>query len=650
MKYSVIIPTYNHCDDLLKPCVESIFKYTNLADIELIISANGCRDNTSLYLDELRYKFNQLNLANHFQVAWSDEPLGYPKATNAGIKLATTDKIVLLNNDCVLLHQNENDWLNILNSSFEQHEKCGISTVIKEYSSVINAEFAIFCCVMIHRKLFDEIGYLNEEYTPGAGEDTEFSLLAQQKGYIIDQPLKTIPQENANFHVSPFPIYHLAEGTVHDTSLVPDWGVYFTRNTIKLGIKFNNVWKKEKKQNDKKIAVITPVYNDVYRSYKIIDSVKKQTINNVYHYIYDDGSTDKFEIVMNEFEEDNSICYIKNEENKGQSFARNCAIKKAIEDGCDYIAFLDSDDFWNEDHLEKSIFFLNENNDVVYSKPFFISEKNEVMFPVSIYIPEVFIGKHLLYNNYIWISSVVAKKECFINNEFDSNLNSIEDWDMWIRLWKQNFNFIDKKETTIRYLIKENGQASIGRTKYPLLKQKHKTLDKLKLHLACGYDYQDDYINIDLYAPKDAKCDARFDIKKLPYPDNSIDEIKAFHVIEHFHFNEAKDLLSEWNRVLKPGGRIWLETPDFLESCKSFIDGHPSMDIENWRIFMYSHLFSTADPIPGQAHKFLFTEPQLRTHLMWTNFTNMNRLPPTSKYVQPHTEFLFLNMEAFKNV
>ena len=82
MKYSIVIPTYNHCQDFLKPCIESIFKYTDLADIELIISANGCTDETSLYLDELRYKFNSLNLANNFQVAWSDSPSGYPKATN----------------------------------------------------------------------------------------------------------------------------------------------------------------------------------------------------------------------------------------------------------------------------------------------------------------------------------------------------------------------------------------------------------------------------------------------------------------------------------------------------------------------------------------------------------------------------------------
>ena len=33
MKYSVVIPTFNHCDDLLKPCIEAIFKYTNMDDV-----------------------------------------------------------------------------------------------------------------------------------------------------------------------------------------------------------------------------------------------------------------------------------------------------------------------------------------------------------------------------------------------------------------------------------------------------------------------------------------------------------------------------------------------------------------------------------------------------------------------------------------
>jgi len=645
MKYSVVIPTYNHCDDLLKPCVESIFKYTNLADIELIISANGCSDNTSQYLDELRYKFNQLNLANHFQVAWSDAPLGYPKATNDGIKLATTDKVVLLNNDCILLEQKQNDWLNILNTPFEKNEKCGVSCVVKEHSKVMNYDFAIFFCVMVAKKLFDEIGYLNEEYTPGSGEDMEFCILAQQKGYQINQVYDIIPLDEKYF-TGQFPIYHLGEGTVHDKELVPEWSSVFLRNKFKLAKKYNTEWKKMKIQNDKKIAVITPAYNDIERIFFTIDCVKKQTVDNVTHYIYDDGSTDGLKKGMEELLLDSSVVYVHNQENKGQSNARNVLIKKAIEDGCDYIAFLDSDDFWFDNHLEKSIQHLSDN-DVVYSKPIFVGPEGIVLQAVNIPVPSMFIGKQLLHNNYIWISSVVAKKECFLNNEFDSSLNSIEDWDMWIRLWKENFKFVDKNIVTVRYLVKENSQASIGITKMPILNMKHGLLDKLRLHLACGHDYTEGYINIDFYAPEDAVCDARFDVMKLPYPDNSVDEIKAFHIIEHFHFFEIQEVLKEWCRVLKPGGRLWIETPDFLESCRSFVEGSPTMNIEDWRILLYNHFFAHAW-VPGQTHKFLFTETQLRTNLSWAGFKSSNRSEPASKYVRPDTYHLFLNMEAFK--
>ena len=49
MKYSIVIPTYNNCDKYLKPCIDSIVKYTEMTDIELVISANGCTDNTKCY-------------------------------------------------------------------------------------------------------------------------------------------------------------------------------------------------------------------------------------------------------------------------------------------------------------------------------------------------------------------------------------------------------------------------------------------------------------------------------------------------------------------------------------------------------------------------------------------------------------------------
>lgn len=167
----------------------------------------------------------------------------------------------------------------------------------------------------------------------------------------------------------------------------------------------------------------------------------------------------------------------------------------------------------------------------------------------------------------------------------------------------------------------------------------------IKLNLACGSDYQKDYINVDLYY--EGKVDERFDVSRIPYDDNSVDEIKAFHIIEHFHFKEVTDVLKEWNRVLKPGGRLWIETPDFLESCRAFVEGSPAMPIEEWRVFLYGHFFSQAW-LPGLTHKFLFTENQLRAHLDWAGFGKVNRISPSSDHVLPFNSHLFLAVEAFK--
>jgi len=254
MKYSVIIPTYNHCDDLLKPCVESIFKYTNLADIELIISANGCSDNTSLYLDQLRLEFNKLNLSKNFQIIWSDKPLGFAKAINAGIKQSTTNKIVLLNNDCILLDQEQNQWLDALNSKFE-NENCGISSVLNLHSEITNKKFAVFFCVMIHKKVFDKIGLLNEEYETGGCEDIEFCFESEKAGFELHECIITKWSEDEKMFVSGFPIYHKAEGTMDDDVSVPKWKEIFHNNELKLARKYNRDWYRWKLSNNFERAV-----------------------------------------------------------------------------------------------------------------------------------------------------------------------------------------------------------------------------------------------------------------------------------------------------------------------------------------------------------------------------------------------------------
>lgn len=250
MKYSVIVPTYNHCEDFLKPCIESILKYTNMAEVELIISANGCTDNTLQYLTSLQNQFNSLGFDENLKIVWSDSPLGYAKATNAGILSSTTDKIILLNNDTVLLEQRKSLWLELFMQAFTDNPKCGISAPLLSYSEAAGHHFAIFFAVMIDRKVFDVIGLLNEEYGIGSGEDIEFCIEAERAGFEIVECTEKHWDKNTLTNTGTFPIYHKGEGTVHDTSLVKGWDDIFYRNSLTLAKKYNREWyKKELHKN-----------------------------------------------------------------------------------------------------------------------------------------------------------------------------------------------------------------------------------------------------------------------------------------------------------------------------------------------------------------------------------------------------------------
>ena len=232
MKYSIVIPTYNHCEKYFKPCVDSIIKHTDMADVELVVSANGCKDNTQAYLNYL------YTAIPHLRVVWSDKALGYSKATNEGIKVCSTDHIVLLNNDTVLLDQVKNQWLQMLEAPFLQDERVGITGPIVQHSPDAGRNFCVFFCAMIHKKVFEKIGLLNEEYGVGTGEDVEFCIEAVNAGFtMVESAQKTL--ENPELYVGGFPIYHKGEGTVHDPELVQDFNNIFAKNGRKLARKYN---------------------------------------------------------------------------------------------------------------------------------------------------------------------------------------------------------------------------------------------------------------------------------------------------------------------------------------------------------------------------------------------------------------------------
>lgn len=98
----------------------------------------------------------------------------------------------------------------------------------------------------------------------------------------------------------------------------------------------------------------------------------------------------------------------------------------------------------------------------------------------------------------------------------------------------------------------------------------------MKINLGAGDFPLKDFLNVDIYEGKgiDLVCN----ILKLPFEDNSIEEIYAGHVIEHLTMDEARKGLKEWLRVLKPEGKIGIVVPEKDLTPKNMIDGEKFPD------------------------------------------------------------------------
>jgi glycosyltransferase involved in cell wall biosynthesis len=206
------------------------------------------------------------------------------------------------------------------------------------------------------------------------------------------------------------------------------------------------------------ISVIIPTYNRANLIEKAIKSVLKQTYQDFEIIIVDDGSTDNTEEIIRGFK-DKRVKYIKKyKKNRGISVARNIGIKIARGK---YIAFLDSDDEWFPEKLNKQIKILQDGSPelgVVYSISCYIDEsgKNINKLRNSKKV-EGYIYEDLLGKNYVGTpSTVLIRKECFHQvGLFDDLLNAQEDWDMWIRIAKY-YRFALIKIPLVKYRLHPN--------------------------------------------------------------------------------------------------------------------------------------------------------------------------------------------------
>jgi len=150
--------------------------------------------------------------------------------------------------------------------------------------------------------------------------------------------------------------------------------------------------------------------------------------------VIDDGSTDETEEILRKHWDDKLI-YIKMKVNKGAPVARNIGITYSKGD-C--VAFLDADDEWFAQKLEKQMALLNNLSSdfgLVYSGFDCINSCGRLVRK-SLPVEEGSIYSQLLVSNCVGtLSTVLLKKKYLMNiSGFDESLKSCQDWDLYLRL------------------------------------------------------------------------------------------------------------------------------------------------------------------------------------------------------------------------
>ncbi|UBF24885.1 glycosyltransferase [Kovacikia minuta CCNUW1] len=180
------------------------------------------------------------------------------------------------------------------------------------------------------------------------------------------------------------------------------------------------------------ISVIIPAYNSMTYLPETLNSVLGQTHADFEVLIIDDGSSDHVQEWASKIA-DSRVKLIA-QPNQGASAARNTGITHAQGK---YLAFLDADDLWQPNKLEKQLQCFAENPEVglVHTWVTMINEKSKPTGGILTSFSEGAVWEQLLERNTIACCSVMVRRDCFEQaGLFDQSLRSAEDWDMWIRI------------------------------------------------------------------------------------------------------------------------------------------------------------------------------------------------------------------------
>ncbi len=204
------------------------------------------------------------------------------------------------------------------------------------------------------------------------------------------------------------------------------------------------------------VSIITPSYNSSRFIAQTIESVISQAYKNWEMIIIDDCSPDNSNEIIKEYiKKDSRIKLIKLEKNSGPAVARNRAIQEAKGR---YIAFLDADDLWYPEKLDKQIKFMNENNlSFTYCAYKLIDDEYNNL---GIFIPP----EKVSYNSILKTNSIGCLTAIYdakiLGKVYMPNILKRQDYGLWLKILKQINTTKGILEPLAIYRLRKNSVSS----------------------------------------------------------------------------------------------------------------------------------------------------------------------------------------------
>ena len=207
------------------------------------------------------------------------------------------------------------------------------------------------------------------------------------------------------------------------------------------------------KLNQKKVSIIVNCYNGAKYLKECLDSIQKQSYKNYELIFWDNKSQDNSKEIFLNYKNDNRFKYFYADLHTTLYEARNLAIEKT---SGEYLAFLDTDDWWVEDYLLNRVKIFDQRDEYIFSFSncyhYFQRKKNKKIL-TKIIMPSGNVFDFISKNYLVKMSCLVIKKKVFTNEKkFNKKFNIIGDFEFVMRLAAKYKGFsINKPQAYIRF-------------------------------------------------------------------------------------------------------------------------------------------------------------------------------------------------------